>query len=285
MPKIPPALIGTAAEALSVAYTHSQLDSLFHSAGFPGEPPDGNKLHKCQVWLRRANTEVDDPLLLFGHLVAEFLETEPTQRDWSPFLGNIEIADPRAPLQAAMSRCGLSYLSGGFILGAHLAGPSKSLGDRLKIEGIDAVETEYRRAYLQIEADPPAAITAACAILEAVCKAYLIAEKVELPSKQVLGPLWAAASAHLGLSAKVVEVDDLKQILSGLSSIAVGVAALRTHSGSAHGHAAPSENTEGKRYRIGARHARLAVHAAHTMALFVLETWEARKAADERAAE
>ena len=56
--------------------------------------------------------------------------------------------------------------------------------------------------------------------------------------------------------------DDLKQILSGLFSIAAGVGALRTHEGSAHGHA-------NKSYKIEARHARLAVHAAHTMTLFI----------------
>ena len=141
------------------------------------------------------------------------------------------------------------------------------------MQGIEALDTEYRRAYSQIEADPPAAITASCAILEAVCKTYLLEEGIALPSKQVLGALWAATSQHLGLTPKVVEDDDLRQILTGLSSIAVGVAALRTHVGSAHGHAdLPST----KRYRVGARHARLAVHAAHTMALFVLETWEAR---------
>jgi hypothetical protein len=31
-----------------------------------------------------------------------------------------------------------------------------------------------------------------------------------------------------------------------------------------------------KAYKITARHARLAVHAAHTMAVFILETWTAR---------
>jgi len=64
--------------------------------------------------------------------------------------------------------------------------------------------------------------------------------------------------------------DDIKQILSGLFSIANGVGAFRTHEGSAHGHG-------NKSYKIEARHARLAVHAAHTMTMFVLETWEARK--------
>jgi Abortive infection C-terminus len=74
---------------------------------------------------------------------------------------------------------------------------------------------------------------------------------------------------NLGLSPGQMADDDLKQILSGLFSIAAGVGALRTHRGSAHGHAA-------KAYKIEARHARLAVHAAHTMALFILETWESR---------
>jgi hypothetical protein len=92
-----------------------------------------------------------------------------------------------------------------------------------------------------------------------------------MPSKEVLGTLWPRVASHLGLSPKDVADDDLKRILQGLYSIGDGVAALRTHAGSAHGHA------QGKSYRLAPRHARLAVHAAHTMALFVLETWEERR--------
>jgi hypothetical protein len=92
-----------------------------------------------------------------------------------------------------------------------------------------------------------------------------------LPSKQVLGALWPLVASHLGLGPKDVANDDLKRILQGLYSIGDSIAALRTHAGSAHGHA------QGKSYRLASRHARLAVHAAHTMALFVLETWEERR--------
>src|SRR5258706_14535976 len=99
---------------------------------------------------------------------------------------------------------------------------------------------------------------------------YLETEGVTLPNKQTLAPLWSETARHLRLSPGQLADDDLKQILAGLFSIAGGVAALRTHEGSAHGHA-------NKNYKIEARHARLAVHAAHTMAVFVLETWEARK--------
>lgn len=49
-----------------------------------------------------------------------------------------------------------------------------------------------------------------------------------------------------------------------------GIASLRTHSSSAHG--------QGKKtYQLEPRHARLAVHSAHTIALFILETWDKKK--------
>lgn len=58
---------------------------------------------------------------------------------------------------------------------------------------------------------------------------------------EVLGALWTATARHLGLSPKGVVNQDLKQILSGLTSIATGVAALRTHKlpGGHHGERKP----------------------------------------------
>lgn len=274
--RIPPSIIGTVAPILAERYTHSDLNSLFYAAGFEGDAPTGNKVHKCQEWLRSANKDgADDALERFGRLIAEYMDAElATIRPWDP--DPSEQPDPRDAIQAALAREGLAYQRGGFIMGAALTGPSRSLGDRLKTQGTQALETEYQRAYAQVEADPPAAVTAACAILETTCKTYLEAEGHPLPNKQVLGSLWTETSAHLWLSPKDVADVDLKQILSGLSSIAVGVAALRTHKGSAHGHTDPEP---AKNYRLEPRHARLAVHAAHTMALFVLETSEARKRA------
>jgi len=80
---------------------------------------------------------------------------------------------------------------------------------------------------------------------------YLETEGVTLPNKQTLAPLWSETARHLRLSPGQLADDDLKQILAGLFSIAGGVAALRTHEGSAHGQA-------NKNYKIEARHARLA---------------------------
>jgi len=181
--------------------------------------------------------------------------------------------DPRDRIHAALAKEGLSYQRGGFILGAALTGPSKSLSERIKADGLQAIQIEYDRAYKTLESDPAAAVTAACAILESVCKSYLETEGQPSPNKQTLGQLWNSVADHLGLTPKVVADDDLRRILQGLYSIADGVAGLRTHAGSAHGH------SPGKSYKLAPRHARLAVHAAHTMAMFLLETSEARKKA------
>jgi hypothetical protein len=273
--RIPPSAIGVTAQLLSERYTHAELNSMFYAAGFEEDAPTGNKLHKCQEWLRGANkNDPDKALEKFGGVIAEYMDAELAEaRPWAPDAEGQP--DPRDRIQAALAKEGLRYQRGGHIIGGTLTGPSRSLGDRLKEESQHALELEYRRAYDQVDADPPAAVTAACAILETVCKTYLEDEGHALPGRQVLGSLWTETAARLGLAAKEVADGDLRQILSGLSSIAVGVAALRTHKGSAHGHT----DAATRNYRLEPRHARLAAHAAHTLAMFVLETWEARKSA------
>src|ERR1700730_4447469 len=84
--------------------------------------------------------------------------------------------DGRERIRAALAKEGLSYSRGGHIHGAALSGPSRSLAERIKAGGIPAIEIEYERAYKTIECDPGAAVTAACAILESVCKCYLETE-------------------------------------------------------------------------------------------------------------
>jgi Abortive infection C-terminus len=249
----------------TAALCPSRLNDMFMAAGFPGDVPEGNKSDKVRAWLGRANKECDEPLALFGQVIAEFMDVEP-----HPAYIEQQGGDPRDKIHAALAKEGLSYQRGGNILGAALSGPSKSLGELLKNKGVHAIEVEYDRAYKTIEADPAAAVRAACAILESTCKWFLESEGHTLPNRQVLAQLWSAVADRLGLTPKVIADEDLKRILQGLFSIADGIAALRTHAGSAHGH------SPGRSYRLAPRHARLAVHAAHTMTLFLFETWENR---------
>lgn len=55
-----------------------------------------------------------------------------------------------------------------------------------------------------------------------------------------------------------------------LSSIIDGIGAYRTHAGSARGQHERS-------YKVAPRHARLVVHSAHSLCLYVVETWRERK--------
>jgi hypothetical protein len=134
--------------------------------------------------MRRANNESDDALTMFGRLVAEFMDAENTL--WGTGSDGV---DDRERIRAALAREALIYGRGGYIHGASLSGPSKSLAERIKADGVQAIEIEYDRAYKSIEDDPAAAVTAACAILESVCKTYLAEEGQPLPNKQVLGTI------------------------------------------------------------------------------------------------
>ncbi len=268
MNKIPPRVIGVVAPLLADHYTHAQLDSLFLSVGFSEDVPEGNKNDKCMAWLRFGNQTLEDPLKTFGELIAEYMELESDESRWQ---SGDQLKNGQKKLSEAMKRYDLGYVEGGYIIGSSTSQPTKSLGERLAGLKIDALETEYKRAYQDIEAAPAVAVTAACAILESLCKTLLDKNGISLPKKQTLGVLWKQTNKLLGLDPGNQSDQDIKRILSGLISISDGVGALRTHEGSAHGRSGHADSAK-PRYRLKARHARLAVHSAHTAALFLLET-------------
>jgi hypothetical protein len=271
---IPAPVIAEVARAFDSEYTHAQLDSLFMSVGAPGEPPPGSKLVKVTAWLRQINAGPGmDALAVLGKLLEEFMEAQPPPPNrfvWDDGEAARAWQARRVRVREALAARGLSYQTGGKILGGGLFTPSKTLADIIRARDLPAINAEFERAYANIVSDPPAALTAACAILEAVCREYIAAENLKLPADQSLHPLWKTVQNHLGLSPAGTHDDDLKKILGGLASIVDGVGAFRTHGGSAHG-------KDSKSVPIEPRHARLAVHAAHTVVTFLLETWAGSK--------
>jgi hypothetical protein len=143
MATIPPSVIGAASPILADAYTHAQLNALLMSAGFPGDAPEGNKVEKCRNWLRRANAQCQAALRMFGALIAEFMDAENTI--WGTSADGVDVRDR---IRIALGKEGLSYSGGGHIHGATLSGPSRSLAERIKAEGIPAIEIEYQRVPL-----------------------------------------------------------------------------------------------------------------------------------------
>lgn len=136
----------------------------------------------------------------------------------------------------------------------------------------DTVNRDLERALASSQTDPEDAVTAACSTVESVCRSILIELGQPLPAKKDVQGLYNAVKQPLGLSPDRSDIDplianDVRQILSGLATVIGGVGALRTHGGDAHGR-------EKGYARVDARIARLAIHAASTAALFLIETWQ-----------
>ncbi|NTJ68657.1 abortive infection family protein [Agrobacterium rhizogenes] len=153
------------------------------------------------------------------------------------------------------------------------SGPAMlALSEKTMTLDFDTVSHEIERALKGVQDDPEDSVTAACSLIEAVCRSILIELGLELPAKKDVDGLVRAVQEPLNLSPGRGDLPeevaaDIRQVLGGLTSVAKGVGALRTHAGDAHGR-------ERGRTRIDARIARLSINAASTLALFLIETWE-----------
>ena len=241
-------------------YSHRRIESLFYESGFSGNPPEGNCSDKITAWIcREAKKSPNDIVNKVGLAICDFMDGTP-----------IRAADGHSRIIAILAKSGLTYSFGGHIFGSGVSAPAKALDDHLRGQNIPEIELEFDRALSFVETDAPSAVTAACAILESFCRVYLQEEDVPMPKDQSAKPLWNAVAHHIGFAPALQTDQDLKKVLSGFLSVVDGIACFRTHDGSAHG-------KERRTYRILPRHARLAVHAAHTLVLFGLETWADRK--------
>ncbi|MEO3387486.1 abortive infection family protein [Mesorhizobium sp. CAU 1741] len=138
----------------------------------------------------------------------------------------------------------------------------------------DTVSRDLDRALRAANSDPEIAVTAACSVVESVCRSILVELEVDFPSKQDITSLYRAVRDPLGLDPMkeglaIEIVNDVKAVLSGLVTAVQGIGSLRTHVGGAHG------KEKGFR-RIDARIAKLAIHSASAIALFIIETWQIR---------
>ena len=148
--------------------------------------------------------------------------------------------------------------------------PLASLQGHLERIDSQSVVEDWQRMLTAIDTDPEVAITAARALVESVCRSILDELQLVYEDKWDLGRLYRETTGALQLSPGGFHEPVFKQILSGMFSVATGLAEVRNALGDAHG--------KGKRpVRAGPRHARLAVNAAGTLSVFLLETLESRQ--------
>lgn len=136
----------------------------------------------------------------------------------------------------------------------------------------DDVRRLWAKAQARLNDDPDGAITASRSLLESVCKLVAVdlrlhadVDKLDLPQ------LYGLVAKSLSLSPAEHSEPVFKEILSGCISVVNGFAALRNKLSDAHG-------IGPRRVNPSRRHAALAVGLAGTMSMFLLETWETRKA-------
>jgi len=271
--EIPAPVIAVLSDNLPNLESHASLDNLFLHADAPGDPPEGSKPVKVQSWLRRVNKESPQPLVILGKLIEGYMELPELDDEHQAGFGYPVPEDPKKTfkikLESTLSKSNLVYLSGGHISDGNFPS-SRSLADLIKGRDIPAIDAEFNRALSNVVSEPREAVSAACNILESIFKIYIADEQLTKPNKQDLQSVWKVVRSDLGFDPNLVQDQDLKKILSGILSVVDGIGAFRTHASSAHG--------QGRKiYNLKPRHARLAINSAHTLALFVLETWDEKR--------
>lgn len=147
------------------------------------------------------------------------------------------------------------------------------ISGRLASYDAGGVHAVWDKALKRVQGDPDGAVTAARTLLEEVCK-HLLDEGVEPGTaygpNDDLPKLYALASKKLNLAPSQHSEEAFRRILGGCSSVVEGLGSLRNKVGDAH--------ARGKRpVRVLPRHALLAVNLAGAMAVYLIDTWQARE--------
>lgn len=143
-------------------------------------------------------------------------------------------------------------------------------------ERFDAVELrrQIERMKTSVEDDPALAIGTAKELLETTCKTILRGRGVHVPNNPDVVDLVKLTRKTLSLMPEDIPdaargANVVRRLLSNLGTVAQAVSELRNLYGTGHGR-------DGLAQSLRPRHARLAVGAASTLAIFLLETHEER---------
>lgn len=163
-------------------------------------------------------------------------------------------------------------------IASRLLAGGPSLNDlKQKAQSLNAkhLAEQIRRMEDSVETDPSLAIGTAKELIETCCKTILSARGQEISGTPDIPVLAKATFKALNLVPEGVPnttrgTDVIKRLLSNLSTISHGLAELRGLYGTGHGR-------HGSTSGLTARHAKLAVGAASTLAVFLFETHEQTK--------
>lgn len=117
--------------------------------------------------------------------------------------------------------------------------------------------------------DQEGAITAARALFESICKLILDDSKITYDNNDDLPRLYRKVVDSLNLAPEKQLNDTIRRIFGGTQTIISGIAEMRNQLGDAHG--------KGQQIALPeSRYATLAVNLAGTLAVFLIERWQAK---------
>ena len=166
------------------------------------------------------------------------------------------------------------------VFAARLQMPSATKALESFKETFDRADAYYilqqiTRMEAAIDEDPALAIGTAKELVETCCKTIMAEREIEIEGSPDLPQLIKQITKTLALTpddipenAKAAKT--IRRLLSNLATITQGIAELRNHYGTGHGELAARKGLQ-------PRHAKLAVGAASTLAIFLLETHQTRE--------
>ena len=152
--------------------------------------------------------------------------------------------------------------------------PAASLRTTFQRSDASYVVQQITRMEAAVEEDPDLAIGTAKELIETCCKTILDERGVTVEKGEELPALVKKTCKVLALTPddipeKAQASDVIKRLLSNMATITQGIAELRNYYGTGHGKSAKTKGLQ-------PRHAKLAVGAASTLALFLIDTHSIR---------
>jgi predicted RNA-binding Zn ribbon-like protein len=153
--------------------------------------------------------------------------------------------------------------------------PSFELARFSDLADMNVLREHERRMEAGVAEDPAAAIGSAKELAESVCKLVLDDYGIPYAKSADILDLYKAAADALAISRTSVPASAkgsqaAQRVLQNLATMVQSLAELRNELGVGHGRTKVSPAL--------ARHARLACNASTTLTVFVLDTWQTRKA-------
>lgn len=172
-------------------------------------------------------------------------------------------------LQRWIERDGFQYAQGRL----NRAGGKHSLEQIKAVAGavdLPELQRQIQRIHTAVDTDPALAIGTAKELVETVCRTVLEQRGVSVSDDLDVVSLVKETRKALGLIPDTIPSaargsEAIRRLLSNLGSVAQGLAEPRNLYGTGHGKAGATRG-------LAPRHARLAVGAAETLAVFLLET-------------